>query len=697
MDRPQAEQLLQTATGIPNATFRTGQWEAIDTVVNRRHKLMVVERTGWGKSIVYFISTRILRNQERGPTIVISPLLALMRNQITAAERLGLTAGTINSTNPECWRAVIAGIHANEIDLLLVSPERLSNDEFIQDVLIPIAENVGLLVIDEAHCISDWGHDFRPDYRRIVNILQHMPDNMPVLGTTATANNRVVNDVREQLGGFSIQRGPLMRESLHLQTMRLADQAERLAWLIDNIPAMPGTGIIYTLTKRDASQVAEWLQINGIEARAYFSNVEHEDFQDSNTYRQYLEQALLENQIKALIATTALGMGYDKPDLGFVIHYQAPGSIVAYYQQVGRAGRAIDRAYGILLSGREDDEIHEYFRLTAFPDDAHVKQILGVLEDFDELSILQLQEHINLTKGQIEKVLKILSVENPAPVIKDGSKWRRTHIDFQIDHERIQRLNRQKEIEWREVQDYIDHNGCLMTFLNRALDDHTDQDCGKCANCVGRQIPPIQSLHANITEASRYLKKSEMPLVLKRQVARDAFPIYGFSGNLSENLRGEEGRILSRWGDAGWGQLVSDNKHAGHFDDELVDAVVEMIVERWAPEPLPEWVTCVPSNNHRTLVPDFAQRVANRLDIQFRPVIRKIKENSPQKLMQNRFYQCNNLDGVFCIDTITEAGSVLLIDDIVDSGWTLTVLSALLKQAGSGAIFPLALATTAGG
>ncbi len=697
MDRPHAEQLLQTATGIPNATFRTGQWEAIDTVVNQRHKLMVVERTGWGKSIVYFISTRILRNQERGPTIVISPLLALMRNQITAAERLGLTAETINSTNRDHWREVIAGIRANEIDLLLVSPERLSNDEFIQDVLIPIGGNVGLLVIDEAHCISDWGHDFRPDYRRIVNILQHMPDNMPVLGTTATANNRVINDVREQLGGFSIQRGPLMRESLHLQTIRLADQAERLAWLIDNIPQMPGTGIIYTLTKRDACQVAEWLQMNGIEARAYFSDVEHEGFQDSNTYRQYLEDALLENQIKALVATTALGMGYDKPDLGFVVHYQAPGSIVAYYQQVGRAGRAIDCAYGILLSGREDDEIHEYFRRTAFPDDKHVQQILDVLEDHDELSIMQLQEHINLTKGQIEKVLKILSVENPAPVIKDRSKWRRTPVDFQIDRERIQRLTRQKEIEWREVQDYIDHNRCLMTFLGQALDDLTDQDCGKCANCVGRQIFPIQSLHANITEASRYLKKSEMPLVLKRQVVRDAFPIYGFSGNLSENLRGEDGRILSRWGDAGWGQLVSDNKHAGHFDDELVDAVVEMIVERWKPEPFPEWVTCVPSNNHRTLVPDFAQRVAIRLDIPFQPVIRKIEENSPQKLMQNRFHQCNNLDGVFCIDAIIEAGSVLLIDDIVDSGWTLTVLSALLKQAESEAVFPLALATTAGG
>lgn len=697
MDRPHAEQLLQTATGIPNATFRTGQWEAIDTVVNQRHKLMVVERTGWGKSIVYFISTRILRNQERGPTIVISPLLALMRNQIAAAERLGLTAATINSTNRDYWRETIAGIRVNEIDLLLVSPERLSNDEFIQDVLIPIAENVGLLVIDEAHCISDWGHDFRPDYRRIVNILQYMPDNMPVLGTTATANNRVINDVREQLGGFSIQRGPLMRESLHLQTIRLADQAERLAWLIDNIPQMPGTGIIYTLTKRDACQVAEWLQMNGIEACAYFSDVEHEGFQDSNTYRQYLENALLENQLKALVATTALGMGYDKPDLGFVVHYQAPGSIVAYYQQVGRAGRAIDCAYGILLSGREDDEIHEYFRRTAFPDDAHVQQILGVLEDHDEMSIMQLQEHINLTQGQIEKVLKLLSVENPAPVIKDRSKWRRTPLDFQIDRERIQRLTRQKEIEWREVQSYIDHNGCLMTFLSRALDDLADQDCGKCANCVGRQIFPIQSLHANITEASRYLKKSEMPLVLKRQVARDAFPIYGFSGNLSENLRGEDGRILSRWGDAGWGQLVSDNKHAGHFVDELVDAAVEMIVERWKPEPFPEWVTCIPSNNHRTLVPDFAQRVANRLDIPFRPIIRKIEENSPQKLMQNRFHQCNNLDGVFCIDAITEAGSVLLIDDIVDSGWTLTVLSALLKQAESGAVFPLALATTAGG
>jgi ATP-dependent DNA helicase RecQ len=697
MERAEAEQLLRTATGIPGVHFRPRQWEAIDTVVNQRRKLMVVERTGWGKSIVYFISTRILRNEERGLTIVISPLLALMRNQIVAAERLGLTAETINSTNPDHWREVIGSIRANNTDLLLVSPERLSNDGFIQDVLIPIAGKVGLLVVDEAHCISDWGHDFRPDYRRIVNILQNMPDNMPVLGTTATANNRVINDVQEQLGGFSIQRGPLMRESLNLQTIRLADQAERLAWLIENIPTMPGTGIIYTLTKRDACQVAQWLQNNGIESRAYFSDVKHEDFIDSNDYREYLENALLNNQVKALVATTALGMGYDKPDLGFVVHYQAPGSIVAYYQQVGRAGRAIDHAYGILLSGREDNEIHEFFRRRAFLDERHVQQILSALEDHDELSINQLQEQINLTKGQIEKVLKILSVENPAPVIKNRSKWRRTPVDFQLDRDRIQRLTRQKEIEWTEVQEYIQHGGCLMTFLSRALDDNSDQDCGKCANCLGRVIFPIQASQENINLAARYLKNSEIPLVLKIQVARDAFPIYGFHSNLPENLRGEEGRILSRWGDAGWGQLVADNKHAGQFDDELVEACAEMIADRWNPVPIPNWVTCVPSNNHPTLVPDFAQRLADRLEIPFRPIIRKIEDNSPQKLMQNRFYQCNNLDGVFCIDPIIDTGSVLLIDDIADSRWTLTVLSALLKQAGSGAVFPVALATTAGG
>ncbi len=322
--------MLRAALADPTASFRPGQWEAIDALANRRERLLVVERTGWGKSAVYFVATRILRNRGQGPALIVSPLLALMRNQIEAAERLGIRALTINSANRDDWPELQRTVRAGEADALLISPERLANDEFANEVLMPIAGNIGLLVVDEAHCISDWGHDFRPDYRRLVNILRSMPENLPVVGTTATANDRVIEDVQTQLGNIKVQRGPLMRQSLELQAMRVPSQAIRLAWLAEHLNELPGTGIIYTLTKRDADQVAAWLNRNGIAAKPYYSGVTGDRFTDSNGYREHLEGLLLRNEIKALVATTALGMGYDKPDLGFVIHYQAPGSIIAY-------------------------------------------------------------------------------------------------------------------------------------------------------------------------------------------------------------------------------------------------------------------------------------------------------------------------------------------------------------------------------
>ena len=583
--------------------FRPGQWEAIDALANRRERLLVVQRTGWGKSMVYFVATRILRDRGRGPTLIVSPLLALMRNQIEAADQLGICALTINSTNRESWPQLQHAVREDEADALLISPERLANDDFVESVLLPIAERIGLLVVDEAHCISDWGHDFRPDYRRLVNVLQRMPGNVPILGTTATANNRVIEDVRDQLGDFDVQRGPLMRRSLALQTMRLPSQAARLAWLSERLHSLPGTGIIYTLTKRDANQVADWLQSNGVSAKAYYSGVRSDDFEDSNTYRQYLERQLLQNEIKALVATTALGMGYDKPDLGFVIHYQAPGSIVAYYQQVGRAGRGIDWAAGILMAGNEDDDIHEYFRRTAFPKEERVSSILEALEANDGLTVREIEEAVNLRHGQIEQALKLLSVDNPAPVIKSGSRWLRTPVPYQVDRERVRRLTEKREIEWREVQEYIDEDGCLMEFLAKALDDDDPQACGKCAPCLGRPIAEPSIARDSAIAAARFLRHAELPLECNRQVARDAFAEYGFRGNLPDDLRAETGRILSRWGDAGWGQVVAGDKRAGHFRDELVEAVVEMLNERWQPTPPPEWVTCVPSANHAGLVP----------------------------------------------------------------------------------------------
>ncbi|NHN37084.1 RecQ family ATP-dependent DNA helicase [Pseudomaricurvus alcaniphilus] len=693
-EKQEAQQLLQTALANPAAEFRDGQWEAIDALVNHRQKLLVVQRTGWGKSSVYFISTKIFRDRGMGPTIIVSPLLALMRNQIESAQRLGIVAETMNSTNQNDWQAVTQRILNNQIDCLLISPERLANDNFIETVLQPIADRIALMVIDEAHCISDWGHDFRPDYRRIVNILRQLPANTPVLGTTATANNRVVADIQSQLGNIQIHSGPLIRESLALQTMVLPDQASRLAWLAQVIPSLLGTGIVYTLTVRDAEQVAEWLVANGIDAKAYHGSAEAEGFENSNAYRQYLEELLLSNQLKVLVATTALGMGYDKPDLSFVIHYQAPGSIVAYYQQVGRAGRGIDHAVGVLMSGVEDQDIHEFFRNSAFPSEAQVNEILQVLEQGDGLSIRSIEEQTNLRHGQIEKVLKLLRVENPAPVIKDGSRWVRTPVRYQMDHARIAHLTGQRVQEWQEVQAYLAATVCKMTYLRASLDDFDPDPCGKCSVCLGHPVINVDVDPALAHRAGTFLKHAEMVIAPKAQVAANAFLEYGFRGNLPQQLRAQEGRVLSRWGDAGWGRTVADNKHAGRFSDELVETMAEMIQQRWQPDPAPQWVCCVPSRNHPELVPDFAQRLAVRLGLPFVDAVRKVKDNQPQKGQQNRFHQCRNLDGAFAIDQPLPDTPVLLVDDIVDSGWTLTVIAALLQQAGSGVVYPVALASS---
>jgi len=697
MNKQEAQELLKIAVNDADAQFRAGQWEAIDALVNHRQKMLVVQRTGWGKSSVYFISTRILRDRGAGPTVIISPLLALMRNQVEAAERLGIRAVTINSTNNEEWDAIYQRILADEIDAVLISPERLSNQAFMDRLLLPIADRIGLMVVDEAHCISDWGHDFRPDYRRLVNILRQMPPNTPVLGTTATANNRVIQDVQDQMGNITVQRGPLVRDSLCLQTMRLPDQASRLAWLTQYIPGLPGTGIVYVLTKRDAEQVSIWLNEQGIVASAYHGSIEHDDFEDSNRYRQHLESLLLNNQIKALVATTALGMGYDKPDLGFVIHYQAPGSVVAYYQQVGRAGRAIERAYGVLLSGNEDDDIHEFFRRSAFPPERHVNAILNALEASDGLSTYGLQEQLNMRLGQINKVLKLLSVENPAPVIKQGPKWFRTPVPFQMDHDRIEHLTHQREQEWRELNGYIDSTTCLMAYLRDALDDPESEDCGQCAVCMGSPVVP-EAVDRNLTIlAKQFLRHAEIPIKPKIQVASGAFLKYGFRGNLRPELRAAEGRVLSRWGDSGWGGWVKDDKHSGHFRDELVEAIAQMYENRWQPAPAPQWVTCVPSRNHPSLVPDLAHRLAGRLQLPFVDAIHKVRDNESQKNQQNRFHQCSNLDGAFDLIDDIPATAVLLVDDVIDSGWTLTVLAALLRKAGSGPVYPVALASFSAG
>src|SRR5215218_3377263 len=429
-----AAELLQALAG-PEARFRPHQLEAVRDLVSERGRVLCVQRTGWGKSAVYFLATALLREQSAGPALIVSPLLALMRNQLAAAERLGIRAHTVNSTNRDAWDEVRELLAADAIDLLLISPERLNNPQFRDQMLPLFAERVGLLVVDEAHCISDWGHDFRPDYRRLAEMLERLPAGVPVLCTTATANDRVVADVADQLklghaGALKTYRGPLGRKSLRLEVVELPAQADRLAWLSTHLPTLPGSGIVYTLTKRDADTVAEFLNGHGVPAEAYSGEVDTER-------RVAVEERLLRNELKAVVATSALGMGYDKPDLGFVVHYQAPGSVISYYQQVGRAGRAIDRAEVVLLRGHEDRRIQDFFIEQAFPRRELVGRVLERIGS-DGASTPELTAEVNLGRGRIEAMLKVLDVEGA--VARDGARWVRAGGDWAYDAERYARI-----------------------------------------------------------------------------------------------------------------------------------------------------------------------------------------------------------------------------------------------------------------
>lgn len=680
--REHACELLHQMLG-PEADFRDGQWEAIEAVAGRRGRALVVQRTGWGKSLVYFLATKLLREQGAGPTLLISPLLSLMRNQSAMAGRIGLRAQTINSSNRDEWDAAEAALAADECDILLVSPERLSNVRFQRTMLPTFAGRVGLFVVDEAHCISDWGHDFRPDYRRIVRILQHLPSGVPVLGTTATANDRVVADVQSQLGpDLMVLRGPLARTTLRLQAIQLADQSERLAWLAHYLPRFPGNGIIYCLTVADTERVAGWLRSQGFSAAAYHAGNE------SSLDRVALEDALLSNQVKALVATVALGMGFDKPDLGFVIHYQRPGSVVAYYQQVGRAGRAVERAYGILLSGREDDEIQEYFIQTAFPRPEIMQEILAALAEAESLSLNELLARVNVARTVAEKALTLLEVDGA--VGRDERRYFRTPNPWRPDLERVERVTALRRRELAQMQAYVAHQGCLMEFLARALDDPDAGACGRCANCQGRGLPSDVPADL-VARAVEFLKGWELVIEPRKQWPNGLFP--DLKARIPPEMQNASGRALCEYGDAGWGTSVRTGKYAhGRFDDALVHAAAALIQERWRPDPALEWVTAIPSRRHPQLVADFAARLAGVLGVPFLPVLVRSSDPPEQKAMANSAMQARNVQGSLAILGTTPSGAVLLVDDIVDSGWTLTLAGWLLRTHGSGAVHPFALA-----
>src|SRR3954454_1891930 len=683
-----ADDLLRALAG-PDARFRELQREAIEDLVVERRRVLCVQRTGWGKSAVYFIATAMLRAAGEGPTLLISPLLALMRNQIDAAERLGLRAHTVNSTNRDDWEFVRDLIERDEVDLLLISPERLNNRRFRESMLPLFARRVGLLVIDEAHCVSDWGHDFRPDYRRIRDALEQLRPGAAVLCTTATANDRVVADVIEQLGAgesdatqLRTYRGELARSSLRLEVVTLPSQAERLAWLARWLPEMPGSGIVYCLTKRDTESVAAWLNGRGVSAVAYSGEVD-------DATRVEVERRLLANDVKALVPTSALGMGYDKPDLGFVVHYQAPGSAIAYYQQVGRAGRALAEAHAVLLRGLEDRDIQDYFIASAFPEREKAEAVVEMIASAEQpVRLGELAAAVNLGQARMTAMLKVLDVEGA--VTQDGSGWVRTGEHWAYDARRYQTVTALRRREQDAMERYgLAEGGCLMRALQVELDDPLAEDCGRCAACAGPRFGEGVD-RSLVVEAQEHLRSRPLELEPRKRWP----PMAGAGASaIRADRQLRVGRALARSGDGGWDPLVRAARFGGpasHFADELVRACVR-VVDQWGPEPFPEWVCGVPSLRRPELVPDFARRLAGARGLPCFELVARVGDGAPQREMENSSQQALNLRDQFSVVAAPPVSAGLLVDDLWFSGWTMATIGALLREAGAGPVHPLVL------
>jgi ATP-dependent DNA helicase RecQ len=694
---------LRRLTAREDATFHEGQLEAIQALVDDHRRALVVQRTGWGKSAVYFIATLLLRQRGAGPTLLVSPLLALMRDQVAAAARAGVRAVAINSANPHEWEETRARLAADEVDVLLVSPERLNNPRFRDEQLPDLIVRMGMLVVDEAHCISDWGHDFRPDYRRLAELITQLPGDLPVLATTATANARVVTDVAEQLGPHEdvvTIRGSLARTSLRLGVLELPSASDRLGWLLSHLGDLPGSGIIYTLTVSAADDTARLLREAGHAVRSYTGRTDPEQRED-------YERELKDNELKALVATSALGMGFDKPDLGFVIHLGAPSSPVAYYQQVGRAGRATDSADVLLLPGREDRDIWAYFATSSMPSEERAAAVIGALDD-TPLSTPALEARVNIRRTPLELLLKVLDVDGAVRRVSGG--WVATGQPWTYDRERYERIAEARSAEQRSMITYERTKSCRMEMLQSDLDDPTAAPCGRCDNCAGPWYPAAVSQEA-AEVASSSLDQVGVEIEPRAQwptaAGRLGVEVDGtqVKGKIADDERADPGRAVARLTDLGWGGVLRDVFAAGSDDEPITDALLGAcvrVLKDWQWDERPVAVVSIPSRSRPQLVDSLARGIARIGRLDDLGSLDLLGEGSRGAPGGNSVYRLADVWGTFGVGPQLASGlsaigskPVLLVDDRADSRWTITVAARELRRHGAGPVLPLTLAVVA--
>ena len=682
-----AQRVIEAMAG-GGARLRDDQETAVAALCEPAARVLVVQATGWGKSAVYWVATAIRRSEGAGPTLVVSPLLSLMRDQVAAAARAGLRAATLNSSNFDDWSAIEDGLLAGDIDVLLVSPERLANPGFGRRVLDSLAGRLGLVVIDEAHAVSDWGHDFRPDYRRVSDVLRRLNPETPVLATTATANARVTDDVASQLGDATlVLRGQLARASLELSVVDRLTPLDRYAWVVDHLPRLPGSGIVYTLTVADAERLAAAVaEVHGrdVPVAAYTGQLEPD-------LRHELEDALRDNRLKALIATSALGMGYDKPDLGFVVHVGAPPSPVSYYQQVGRAGRAIEHAHAVLLPSDADAGVWDYFATATIPVPEQVDKVLAVLSAEEPQSVAAVEAQSGVRRGRVELMLKQLAVDGVVDRLEGG--WVTTGKSWVYDHEHYDGVVAVRRREADIMRAYTRGERCLMELLQTSLDDPHAEPCGRCSVCLGGLPEALDGAPSPET-----LKK--VTDLLRRQVhllePRKMWPggAFGTRGRIAPDDAHEVGRTLIHADAPEWRDTVASLfKVDAAAPEEVGEACVRLLAgwkDSWSQRP--EVVVDLPAAGFPMMTASVADHVAarGRLDRASLPAPGRLPDlRAMSSADEAAFWRDALTPGTLPADVAGRA--VLLVVDATSSLWPITVAAAALRRAGASAVLPLLL------
>jgi ATP-dependent DNA helicase RecQ len=687
-----ATRVLEALAG-PGATLRDDQRTAVEALSRPGARVVVVQATGWGKSAVYWVATAASRERGDGPTLVVSPLLSLMRDQVAAASRAGLRAAAIHSGNLDSWSEIEAAVAADELDVLLVSPERLANPTFGKRVMSGLAGRLGLLVIDEAHAVSDWGHDFRPDYRRVADVLRELNPRTPVLATTATANERVTEDLAAQLGESAlVLRGPLARSSLHLAVLPEMTALQRYAWVVDHLASLPGSGIVYTLTVADAERLTAAIKAahgDSLPVEAYTGQLEAGQ-------REHLEDALRRNEVKALVATSALGMGYDKPDLGFVVHLGAPASPVSYYQHIGRAGRAIEHAVVALLPAAGDEHIWDYFATATIPRKDQVESLLTALRASDgPMSVPALDAETGIRRTRVELLLKQLAVDGVVERSADG--WSATGVQWTFDEEHYKGVIATREREADIMRSYIAGRECLMKLLRTALDDPEAENCGRCSVCLGRLPEPLSADvdAATVERIAAVLRAETITLEPRKMWPGGPF---GARGRIPAELGADPGRVIIHADAAEWEDERREDARAGGSEppsQALRDSTVRVLAawaSTWRRRP-----SCVIALPTRTASAAVATARVEGLAEHLGEV-----GNLPVATWNGVPPDTQGLSGAQVAaawrDALATTGfpdvagaSVLLVVDTTNTTWEPTVAAASLREAGADVVLPLVI------